>query len=206
MDRLTPQEARLIEALRRVPRSSPARAAPARRLPPKRRRSRSPDVAQRWAEALERALPRPKRAVLPASLDDSDELFSNSSSSSPSGPQPGASSSSAPVQEPPDDQQAEDAQGVVPQPKKRLRLLSAEEVRLRDEGGHSRRAASASSQPVLRLVEPGEQLTKTPVPQPATPYLQTWTRAMPDGRTLRVVNRVPRPPKYLTSEPRQPLP
>ena len=156
MDRLSLQEARLIEALRRLPRVSPARAAPPRRAASKRK-PRSPDTAQRWAEALERALPKPQRARQPA-LDDSDELFSRSSGSgSPLHPPLTASSSSA------------------------------------------RRV----SPPRWRLVEPGEVLTQTPVPQPATPYLQTWTRQMDDGRTLRVVNRVPRPPKLLTSEPRR---
>ena len=202
MDRLTPQEARLIEALRRVPRASPARAAPARRLPPRRKRSRSPDIAQRWAQALEHALPRPQPAVLRAPVDDAAELFSQSSSSSPSRPQPGASSSSAIVAENPGDPQDDGGQQEAQQPRKRLRLLSAAEVRLRDEN----RAGSSPPEPVLRLVEPGERLTRTPVPSPATPYLQSWTRTLPDGRTLRVFNRVPRPPRYLTTEPRRPLP
>ena len=100
------------------------------------------------------------------------------------------------------DPQEAGAQQEGQQPRKKLRLLSAAEVRLRDEN----KAGSGPPEPVLRLVEPGERLTRTPIPSPATPYLQSWTRTLPDGRTLRVLNRVPRPPRYLATEPRQPLP
>ena len=206
MERLSWQEARLIDALRRVPRVSPARAAPPRRAASKRK-PKSPDAAQKWAEALERGLPPPVRPRQ-AALDSSDELFSSGSAGSASPLRPQASSSSAPARACLQDQQTAEEEAGVERPRKRLRLLSAEEVRQRDAQRTSSSTAPVGrvSPPRWRVVEPGETLTITPVPQPAAPYVQTWTRPMDDGRTLRVVNRVPRPPRLLTSEPRRQAP
>ena len=133
--------------------------------------------------------PNSKPLCLP-DVEDTD-LFSRSTSSSPSLRIPEASSSAATVAE-------EDFGERSGQPQsKRVRLLTASEVQARDSRQTSESAPLAAT---LRLVEPGERLTRTPIPSPSTPYLQSWTRTLPDGRMLRVLNRVPRPPRYLTTE------
>ena len=199
MDRLTPDELRLIESLRRVPRTSPARAAPARSASRRgqKRSESAATVARRWAAALDACLPPPQSPLRPAHFKDEDIFSSSSTCSSPLVQCSEASTSVASVVG------EENAPCAEPPPRKRLRLSTTSEVGacgLRDP------RESASTAPVLRPVEPGETLSRTPDTQiPAMPYIQTWTRMLPDGRTLRVVNRVPRAPRYFTTEPRQPL-
>ena len=49
-------------------------------------------------------------------------------------------------------------------------------------------SSSASRPPTLREVQPGEPLTRTPeVQMPRTPFLEQWTRPLPDGSVLRVL-------------------
>ncbi|OLQ00230.1 hypothetical protein AK812_SmicGene17131 [Symbiodinium microadriaticum] len=121
-------------------------------------------------EELTKATEEMDNAIL--GLRDTD-LFSRSTSSSPSLRIPEASSSAATVAE-------EDFGERSGQPQsKRVRLLTASEVQARDSRQTSESAPLAAT---LRLVEPGERLTRTPIPSPSTPYLQSWTRTLPDGR------------------------